>query len=650
MNRRFRRRSAVTVAAVPILLSSVVLVGSTPADASPVTTFASSWTHANGEVFTATNHLVDIPGVTSGLIENLSGLTGGKSELPGNFENMPGLSVSQAGPDGAPHEYMIVWAGDENAADLETGSGTKFRDTPGFVGDTAGEIAESPLSPLVGPDFIAVVDVQKGSPSYGQVVNTVTVPMVENEPHHMQYIWHKGQTIFAGGLYSDFVFALDATNLPLMTIRGVNTPLDTTCGSVPDAFWVLEDGTAYGTWMGGPNLPGPCTYTNGETRLGNGFAGAPGAVIRLDANGKTMSESPAATPGQEPNAAECVSVPQINPATCANPHGIQVREDLDRMVTSDFAEPRVIIEDPLPSLTGDIDVARRTVRIWDISDRNNPKVVSNARMPDGPRPKANPAHAENLGMMEATVTNLPQNRGAFAESMCGSAIYYTPDMTAPDPQWRQVFDGTAVAMQVDGEEAAKKGGGGCDGGGWLNTSLDDEYLYHVVMGRRPGSAGPDDPGTTGLLYSLNIEKLMAAGTNPRCNIDTAQESYNGGAEADCPTIQSVLPVDDPTTGGPHWGALDNFLQNEDGTFSETIDVERVGYANYFVARTGWDGDHKVCLVDVGEQDQLSLDTTFRDEVTGEPCVDFNRLNWPHGPWGNAKPHSMVFAVPEAAIR
>lgn len=143
------------------------------------------------------------------------------------------------------------------------------------------------------------------------------------------------------GSNSDFVFALDATNLPLLTLRGVNTPLDSKCGSVPDAFWVLEDGTAYGTWMGGPNLPGPCTYTNGETRFGNGFAGAPGAVIRLDANGKTLCESPAATPGQEPNPAECVSVPRIDPATCANPHGIQVREDLERMVTSDFAEPRI---------------------------------------------------------------------------------------------------------------------------------------------------------------------------------------------------------------------------------------------------------------------------------------------------------------------
>jgi hypothetical protein len=635
---------------VPVLLGTTVMVGgSAPAYAGTVTTFTSSWTADNGGVFAATNHLVEIPGVTSGLIENLSNLTGGQQELPADVADIAGLSESvPAGTNQTPHEYLIVWAGDVNAADLNTGHGTELRNLPGFVGDTAGEVAQSPVSPAVGPDFLAVVDAQQGSPSYGQVINTVTVPLVENEPHHMQYIWHQGETIFAGGLYSDFAYALDVTNLPLMTLKGVNQPLDTPCGSVPDAFWVLNDGTAYGTWMGGPDLPGPCTYTNGETRMGNGFAGTPGSLVRLDENGRTLAEVPAATPGREPAPQECHQVPQVS-TSCANPHGIQVREDLNRMVTSDFAEPRDIIEDPLPSLDGSVDVARRTVRIWDISDRNNPQVTSVARMPDGPRPTPSPAHEENVGMMEATVTNLPQHKGAFAESMCGSAIFYTPDITTPDPQWREVFDGTAAAMRID-PETARYRGGGCDGGGWVQTALDDRFLYHVVMGRRSGSNGPRDPGTQGMLYALDIQKLMAAGTDYNCNIDTKEEAFRGGDEADCPTIVDVLPIDDPTTGGPHWGALDNFAQNPDGTFSETTDIDRIAVANYFVARTGWDGNHKMCMANIGPQHELMLDTTFRDEVTGEPCVDFNRLAWPHGPWGNAKPHSMVFAAAESAIR
>ena len=85
--------------------------------------------------------------------------------------------------------------------------------------------------------------------------------------------------------------------------------------------------------------------------------------------------------------------------------------------------------------------------------------------------------------METTVTNQPEDKGAFASSMCGGVIYYTPDITQPNPRWREVFDDTTAAKDVNplvGE------GGGCDGGGWVQTSGDDRYLYHAVIGRSPG--------------------------------------------------------------------------------------------------------------------------------------------------------------------
>ena len=56
---------------------------------------------------------------------------------------------------------------------------------------------------------------------------------------------------------------------------------------------MTKDGKAYGTYMGGPDVPGPCTYSDGTTRIGNGFAGSPGELVRLDENGKTVYEAPA---------------------------------------------------------------------------------------------------------------------------------------------------------------------------------------------------------------------------------------------------------------------------------------------------------------------------------------------------------------------
>ena len=71
---------------------------------------------------------------------------------------------------------------------------------------------------------------------------------------------------------------------------------------------------------------------------------------------------------------------------------------------------------------------------------------------------------------------------------------------------------------------------------------------------------------------------------------------------------------------------------------------RIATADYFVARTGLDGDHKVCMLKIGRDGKLSLDRSFRDELTGQTCVSFNRKNWPHGAFGNAKPHSMLFVA------
>jgi len=78
-------------------------------------------------------------------------------------------------------------------------------------------------------------------------------------------------------------------------------------------------------------------------------------------------------------------------------------------------------------------------------------------------------------------------------------------------------------------------------------------------------------------------------------------------------------------------------------------VKRLAYSNYFVARTGLNGDHRLCLVDI-EDGKLTRDEEFRDENTGNTCIEFNRESWPHGAWGPAKPHSMLFVTADADIK
>ncbi|MGZ6764706.1 MAG: hypothetical protein ACXVEQ_00300 [Nocardioidaceae bacterium] len=564
--------------------------------------------------------------------------TDGKSYWVTNHlvKSVPEAAAAAAGKPAGHHKYLLVWAGDANAAD------TKGSDIENeHVGiSPVKALHEDAVDGPPAPDFLAVIDADRRSKSYGKVVNTATVgPLEENEPHHMQYVWHKGDRIYAGGLFSSATYVFNVNKLPAISLSGVSLPTDTKCGSIPDAFWTLHDGTAYGTYMGGPVAAGACQYSNGQTRLGNGYGGSPGEVVHFSKSGKVLSESPAASSTSE-DPSQCPNYPAIpGQATCANPHGIQVRQDLNRMVTSDYAEPRNIVLDPVKP--ADNKMFRSTVRIWDTSKENDPRVVSVSSMPNGPRTERNPGHEEPTGIMETTVTNRHRDKGAFAESMCGGVIYYTPDITKKKPAWREVFDDTTASKQINPNVTE---GAGCDGGGWLQTSQDDHYLYHAVIGRNPGALAPDDTGSPKMVYVLDVHKLIASAEHPTCKIDDIREVYNGGSESDCPKVASVLPVPDGTSGGPHWGALDNFRRTASGTFAETKHPANLAFSDYFVARTGVDGDHKVCMANIGPGGKLTLDRSFIDENEGTPCVDFDRTTWPQGDVGNAKPHSELFVV------
>lgn len=535
--------------------------------------------------------------------------------------------------------YLLAWSGDWNAGDHST------EDLFGYPAISTGEAP--------GPDFLAVIAAD--GPHKGKVVNTVVVEGAANEPHHMQYVWEEGHHVYAGGLFSDKTFVFDVSDLPVVRLAGVNQPMDTPCGSVPDAYWVLADGTAYGTYMGGPDLAGDPRCNGG---INNGFAGTPGTVVHIAPDGRTLGEFPAAGDGLDPNDSqrprECPSNPPLARPSCANPHGIAIREDLGYMITSDYAEPRNVPTDPVDPV--DPHLFRDTVRIWKFSrtaaglDLSSPVMTKVDVMPLGAMATLPPEDVDArgfMGIMETTLTHSIMgpdgsvHKGAFASSMCGGALYYTADFTALNPMWRQVWEATAAAKTVD--PAVRRTG--CAGAGWTMTSPDDELLFQAVIGRNPGTDGPDDPGMPKMVYALDISALVDFPAdqwypeNPLvCSVDTEREAIYGGEEPTCPrlTASNVLRIDDPSSGGPHWGAVDNLNLTPEGK------VRRIATSNYFVARSGTDGDHRVCLVDVSPAGELHLDQNFRDEIVDEPCVDFDRSTWPHGTHGPAKPHAVLF--------
>ncbi|MCW2544175.1 MAG: hypothetical protein JWM40_1727, partial [Frankiales bacterium] len=334
---------------------------------------------------------VSLQGLPSVPLAGAAGpLENGKNPL---LDNEPGSSAKCPKP-GNGHEYLIVWAGKMNAADL---TGTDITDLvnggavnpEGLVSLGTTEFGET------GSDMMATLDAEPGCATYGKVVNVATITGpdgIENEPHHMQYAWYPGQSVWSGGLFTSRLFTWDLSALPKVKLLKTDEPWSTPSGSIWDAFATTPDGDAYGTLMGGPlyaygTTPGAVVKIAGANHpgkkpgdiLGEWPSNAPDSLVNgLNTKGSAagaLAQDLAATATNVPNVVKATNCPDkygsaatsgntragcetgLDPASglprctdigsCANPHGIQVRADLKTMVTSDYAEPAEIIEDPV---------------------------------------------------------------------------------------------------------------------------------------------------------------------------------------------------------------------------------------------------------------------------------------------------------------
>jgi hypothetical protein len=640
--RRYKRavRTGIVVAGALSLL--VVLPGVSTGSPAPESVDAAL--RLSRERVEAINNADDVPKVTQNLIP---GAIQARDLAIAQFKAAGGRA-----PVGSKPEYAVVWAGKNNIGDMSGNDWMRFVNQ-GSISPT-GLINVGRAQFVGGLDAMTVVDVRKlnvdgtMNPDYGKIVNFVQVPPpfgVESEPHHMQYEWHPGQPIVAGHLFTDLTTIWDVKDIPNITLKNIIRPEENPRGSFPDAFDFVGD-KAIGTYMTGePNYGGsPGTVvvfkpdsTKGMVQESETLASQMGAVFR-------------GNPGGVPE--PCTPEEARPVGTCGNPHGIQARPDLNRMITTDYADARELGSDPLKTV--EQHAFRPTARIWDISNAGAPKLISVAHMPKSVKHPPNPAH-DNIGIMETAKTFAP-SKGVFAESMCGGGIFFLPDITNVQPdssqQWKQVWDDGMTEIQVPGRTNLGVGNtgdepGACAGGAWTQVSHDNRFLFHAVGGRNPGSTNTFDNGSPKMVYVINIENLVRhaqqTGTVD-CSIDSGRELGQAhGDEADCPTLAGVLTVDDNTSGGPHWAALDNHTLTPQGT------PTRLMFCDYFVARTGYDGNHRCYMANVDPQTgALSYDTAFRDEFNGALGIDFNRKDWPNHPdAGFYKPHSMVWVVPEA---
>ena len=321
----------------------------------------------------------------------------------------------------------------------------------------------------------------------------------------------------------------------------------------------------------------------------------------------------------------------------AHPHGLDIRPDLNLVVTSDYVDPLSLATSPsIASTTADYGT---TVRFWKLSNlKAGPSSIS--QLPVGKGREGLFTNNAPEGVMSIALTHLHGHKGVFAATMGGGAIWYAPDATAAKPAFRMIYRvGPGAAAAV------------------FSITPDDRYILQPIQ----GTWSPGDPvfdrdykgEHSRRLIALDIQKLLAAGNDVQCSAPPVETNANGviqlirarnNGAPDCPDVTGDINFDSRTNfanhGGPHYLAFDHELR-------------RIAVANYFVQLIPFnlpgaqmDGDDRVCMARLTAGGQLVIDTAFKDELTGRPCVSMARpssYHWPnHGKSGAAKPHALAF--------
>ncbi len=220
----------------------------------------------------------------------------------------------------------------------------------------------------VAPDFLAVVDFDEKSATYGKVLSTVPLPAflgagaIGNEPHHLG-VSADGKTLALGGLLSvlrgqDQVFFFDVSEpRNPQFIRSDNPP----GASITDEFDSLKNGGFLGTFMGSPD------------------GANPGRLVEYDANQHFVQAWP------------------LNPPSDGfDPHGLAIDQAHNLILTSDYICPLHSLNIP----GGGAVLLRGSIRVWNfkkrsiirkitVGDPNNPPGTMDVKLiPHDPRLRA----------------------------------------------------------------------------------------------------------------------------------------------------------------------------------------------------------------------------------------------------------------------
>ena len=294
-------------------------------------------------------------------------------------------------------------------------------------------------------DFLAVLDADPTSPSYGKVLKTYPVRSRGNEPHALNSEPRADRRIFATGLLTDRTFVFDLRQPLAGRLLHVDEPGPQRRLRAPHQVVSLPNGHALVA------CSDPAGF-RGEPRE---LLTLPGGLVELDADGGFVREIPAADP-----AARHLIIA---------PYGAAVAS---RLVTTNTAHgySAATRGERMPGIS---------VQVWSVDDlRLQHTVVLEA----GPRGE------ENLGPLTARFLHR-QPLGLVATDQ-GGAVYASDSIPTPNPAFKLVFDFGAGAL-----------------GGGAEVTPDDHFFVEALGGlNRVASLDVSDPWHPKFVSAVRLDR------------------------------------------------------------------------------------------------------------------------------------------------
>jgi hypothetical protein len=247
-------------------------------------------------------------------------------------------------------------------------------------------------------DFLALIDAEPTSASYGKVVRTYPVGSRGNEPQHLNDRLRDDRRVFAGGVLSNRTFVFDFRRPLKARLLHVDEARGARGLWAPHAYVTLPRGGVVVA------CSEPAGYRGEPRELVRGAGG----LIELRADGRPVREISAA----DRNARGLIIAP----------HGASAAPALDRLVTTNAGRgyTATTVGKLLPGIT---------VQVWRLRDL---VLLGTVVLPAGPRGE------ENLGPLTARfLGRLPM---VYVSTNEGAALYASDSVDAPHPVFRLVHD------------------------------------------------------------------------------------------------------------------------------------------------------------------------------------------------------------------